>query len=476
MKNRKAPFVGRKKTLKRLQQLSNRPYANLIVITGRRRIGKSRLIAEFAKSHNLISITGLPPTAETTAQSQRNEFSRQLAEATHSPELQGTDWGALFSWLGTLTQDKPYIIALDEISWMGSKDPDFLGKLKIAWDQYFEKNPNLMLILCGSVSSWINQNILSSTAFFGRIALKIHLKGLSLPSCYQLLKALSFSGSNYEALQWLTITGPIPWYISLLNPAISIKENIKRICFEEDGILHNEYDHIFHDLFNKRDSLYKKITETLANGPQTLKAISEKINYQFSGTLINYIDNLIEAGFLSRDFTWSLESNKKSKLSRIRLSDNYLRFYLKYIQNKEVNYTEATNFNSIMGLQFENLIINNKKLIYQELGISESDIINAGPFFQTKTTRRKGCQIDLLIQTKQKTLYACEIKFSQNTIGMQVAHEVKEKLSRLTLSRGLACIPVLIHISGVTTELLEAKYFNSIVDLNDLLIKDERIE
>ena len=86
------------------------------------------------------------------------------------------------------------ILMLDEITWMGSKDSAFLGKLKIVWDLYFSKMPNLILILCGSVSSWIEKNIISSTAFFGRISHKIHLRELSLVECNQLLEKIGFQG------------------------------------------------------------------------------------------------------------------------------------------------------------------------------------------------------------------------------------------------------------------------------------------
>jgi len=75
---------------------------------------------------------------------------------------------------------------LDEITWMGSLDPSFLGKLEVVWEKYFSKNPELILILCGSVSQWIEENILSSTGYFGRVAWEISLEELSLKSCDQL--------------------------------------------------------------------------------------------------------------------------------------------------------------------------------------------------------------------------------------------------------------------------------------------------
>jgi hypothetical protein len=89
---------------------------------------------------------------------------------------------------------------------MAMDDPTFLPKLKDAWDEHFNQNPRLMLVLCGSVSTWIEKNILSSSGFFGRIASKISLKELSIPNCYKLLKELGFQGSTMEFFMILSLT------------------------------------------------------------------------------------------------------------------------------------------------------------------------------------------------------------------------------------------------------------------------------
>src|SRR5690606_34260719 len=111
---------------------------------------------------------GIPPTEDVSAQSQRDVFSKQLGQQLGLPGLHATDWADLFTLLANQTREGRVVILFDEISWMGSKDPTFLGKLKNAWDIDLKKNPELVLILCGSVSTWIQENIIKSTAFFGR--------------------------------------------------------------------------------------------------------------------------------------------------------------------------------------------------------------------------------------------------------------------------------------------------------------------
>jgi AAA+ ATPase superfamily predicted ATPase len=474
------PFVGRREELNDLKQLLQKKTASLVVIKGRRRIGKSRLVEEFAGNKNFYCFSALPPTEATTDQSQRDEFARQLGEQFKIPGLKSEDWGSLFTLLANYTQKGTAIILLDEISWMGSKDSDFLGKLKIAWDIHFKKNPRLILILCGSVSSWIEKNIISSTGFLGRISHKITLDELSLNESNILLDKMGFKGSTLEKFITLAITGGIPWYLELMKPELLANENIRKLCFEPDGILVNEFKYIFHDLFpDKRREICRKIVECLVKSPMEYGEIITALDYSSGGPLSEYLDELVISGFVSRDYAWSIKTGKISKLSKYRLRDNYLRFYLRYIapnlakirkgQFQRVSLSSFPGWNSITGLQFENIVLNNRSLIQKQLGIKPEDIVCDNSYFQRKTARQQGCQIDYLIQTKLNTLFVCEVKFYKKEIGVSVIQEIKEKISRLALPRGFGCLPVLIHINGVTEEITESDYFFKIIDMNGML-------
>jgi hypothetical protein len=122
-----------------------------------------------------------------------------------------------------------------------------------------------------------------------------------------------------------------------------------------------------------------------------------------------------------------------------------------------------------MGLQFENLILNNRKLLWNKLHIHPEEIRSDNPFFQRKTVRAPGCQIDYLIQTKFNNLYICEIKFSKNEIGPGVIKEIQQKIDTLKSPKNFSCRPVLIQVNGVTDAVLESDYFNKIVDFSELL-------
>jgi hypothetical protein len=437
------------------------------------------LVEEFARGKKFLIFTGLAPEQHTTAQSQRDEFARQLSQQTGLPEVRADDWSKLFQLLAEKVKKGRIIILFDEISWMGSKDPDFLGKLKNIWDLEFKKNPQLILILCGSVSSWIEKNILSSKGFFGRISLTITLEELSLENCDALLQAVGFKRSPLERFMLLGVTGGIPWYIESVYPSYSANENIKKLCFEKDGLLVDEFKYIFNDLFGRRGEICRKIVEHLAQGATEYQDIVTALNYYSSGSLSEYLDDLVTSGFIGRDFTWSLKTGKDTNLSKFRLKDNYLRFYLKYIaprlnKIKKGQYSESSilslpNWDGMMGLQFENLVLNNRHLVFKSLGLKPEEIIADNPFFQHKTTRQKGCQIDYLIQTKHNTLFACEIKFSKKEIDISVVNDMKEKLSNISLPKGYVCLPVLIHVNGAKNEIKQTDYFYKDINFSNFL-------
>ena len=474
-------FLGREQELEHLNLLRNRGLANLVVVRGRRRIGKSTLIEKFAENSYFLEFAGLPPDSEevVTAQDQRDSFAKQLSKQFRLPKMQITDWADLFSLLAKHIKRRKVTILFDEISWMATGDPLFLGKLKNAWDLEFSKNPNLMLVLCGSVSTWIEKNIVNSKSFYGRVSLFIKLTELPLYHCHSLLMGQNFKRSILEEFMILSITGGVPWYLNHVQGKMSAEENIRRLCFQEDGILFNDFERIFTDIFDKRAKIYRPIVQVLSQGILELTDICKALNYPKSGTLSEYLDDLIRAGFVTRDYTWLIESGKSSRLSHYRLSDNYLRFYLRYIEPSRDAITRG-RFNvralssfpgwySIMGLQFENLVLKNREKIWQLLGIRPEDIVADNPYFQRKTSQHPGVQIDYLIQTRTNTLFACEIRFSREPLGASIIQECQEKLKRLVLPRRFSAWPVLIHVSGVQESVLDSGFFAHIIDFSTIL-------
>ncbi len=471
-------FIGRKQELKLLKALYNKQIPGLTVIKGRRRIGKSRLIAEFANSsgcNRFWSFAGLAPQDNLTAQIQRDHFARQLALLLKFPPMTFLDWSDAFEHLSMHVQSGD-IILFDEISWMGMKDPTFISKLKVWWDK---QTKHILLVFCGSVSTWIEDNIINSTAFFGRISLNMTLHPLSIPESAEFLRRIGFKCSSYDIYRLLSILGGIPWYLEQLDHTITADENIKQLAFDKNGILVFEFNRIFYDLFNGKGKTYKKILEALKDGAKTLAEIREAIDFAHSGTLSAMTEHLITAGFIQKQALWSFKTEKPLKQSLYRISDPYMRFYLKVIEVnlekisadgfQELNLLTLPGFEVHLGLQLECLLLQNRNLLLKAIGISPSDVVRDGPYRQFNATARKGCQIDYLIQTQTKNLFICEFKFRRRELSVDVINEMQDKIEVLKISKGLATVPVLFHLSGVSSSVATSTYFYRIIDITSFL-------
>jgi len=465
-------FVGREEQLKDLAILLRKRTPSLVTCRGRRRIGKSTLIREFAKQvPRLIAIEGLPPRTGLTNQDQLRAFSRQLAQQSDLPEVTLDNWPQALQLLGSAVRDEWTVILLDEISWFGGCDPDFPGHLKTAWDNVFKKHAKLILVLCGSVSTWIAQNILRNTGFVGRDSWDILLEELPLHHCNQFWARTGDRISAVEKLTQLSVTGGVPKYLEELDPGLSADENIRRLCFQREGMLFRDFDQIFSDVFGKRAEGYKAIVECLAYGSRTVSEISAVLGKERSGHMSEYLEDLVLGGFLACDTIFDPKTGRSTRTRKYRLRDNYARFYLRYVAPRkesidkglfrELSLDHLPEWESVLGLQFENLVLNNVPTLTRHLGLDRTPVLAAAPYSQRRTTRKKGCQIDLLIRTKH-SLYVVEIK-RRKAISLDVVDEVRKKVMCLVTDRNLSVRTALVY-EGVLEPRVETEgYFDFII-------------
>jgi uncharacterized protein len=471
-------FVGRNEELAQLARVKDLKKASLIVCRGRRRIGKSTLIEQFGQSvRRFLEFQGLAPREQLGNTDQLASFSQQLAAQIGLPPLLLRNWGEAFSLLARETEEGEVLIFLDEISWMAAHDRDFVGQLKIIWDTKLKKNPDLILVLCGSVSSWIDRNILNSADFMGRVSLTLNLQELPLHQCHHFWGKNRNRISSSEKFRILSITGGIPRYLEEVDYQNSAGQNITDLCFNPSGILFNEFEKIFHDIFSRRSKTYKEIVLSLVEGPRAFSQICDRLKAPPNGVISDYLADLETSGFVKREYVYSPKTTRKGKLSRYRLSDNYLRFYLHYIEPEkdrirsglwhDMKVEDLASYDSIMGLQLENLILNNLAQVLQHLNIQPRHVLSASPYFQRQTARQQACQIDLLINTR-RTLCVGEIKFCRE-IGSEIIAPMNEKVRRLKYDRNKTLRLVLIHAGQVAQPLIDSNFFDAILPFERLL-------
>ena len=473
-------FFGREEELSKLEALWRKQTSSLAVIAGRRRIGKSTLVEEFAARSKctFIELVGLAPDDKMTNQRQIDNFCERLARITGQPEARADGWAKAFDALDAALRGRGRtIVFLDEISWMGKYDPSFAALLKTAWDTQLSKHNKLILILAGSVSAWINQNIQKSRGFVGRLSLDFTLDELPPVHCLGFWGRKADRTATRDILDMLSVTGGVPKYLSEMDPSLSADDNIRRLCFDPDGYLFKDFDRIFDDVFGQSLAAKKRILLTLADGPASVSELAEKLGSDPNGHLSSDLCELVEAGFLSGAAGLNPSTGKPVREVRYRIRDNYTRFYLRYVLPKRESilnglykYVPLANlpgWNTIMGLQFESLVLNNMHVVAPLIGLQGKNVESAAPYFKSGRKTGKGVQIDYLVKLPKCT-YVIEIKRKQR-ISADIEDEVQQKIDRLKLPRGQSVKLALVHDGEIDPVIAENGFFDYIVPADRLL-------
>ena len=473
-------FIGRDDDLALLSGLWDKRVASLVSCRGRRRVGKSTLIAEFARrtAEHFIAIEGLAPRKGMSDAKQRRNFRDRLAEQTGASLGIASSWPLAFSHLDSvLPETGRTVVLLDEISWMGGYDRDFPSYLKAAWDTKLKNHPNLVLVLCGSVSAWIADNILNSTGFVGRNSLDLDIRELPLRDAIQVIGPTADRMSATEKLDILSVIGGIPRYLEEFRPSLTRDENIRRMCFLKQGLLFREFDETFSNVFGAHANRRRSVLDSLASGAATAAEIATRIGTGINGHLTRTLLELEYAGFVARETNLNAATGRSARMERYRISDNYTRFYLHFIEpNRAAIVAGLFQFASLeqlrgwdaqLGYQFENLVLNHVGDLFPHLGIDKSLVLSAAPYVQRGTKRGEGCQIDLLIQTR-RTVFAVEIK-RRRDIGPEVMDEMAGKVQRLKVARGVSVRTALVY-AGKLSPLVEAEHgFDILIPAEALL-------
>ena len=409
---------------------------------------------------------------------QRRHFCEKLAEIGERPYREAETWSRAFRQLDELLADRGRtVVLLDEISWMGGYDPDFAGYLKEAWDEYLHKHANLIFVLCGSVSAWIAENILNSTGFVGRDSFDIELGELSLSDSVALFGPIGERLSTTEKLDLLSLTGGVPKYLEEIRPELSVDENFRRLCFLPRSLLFREFDETFSKVFGLRVATRGRILRLLVDGCRSASELAQMEDRPLNGSYTEALRDLRYAGFIAEDSGLNPLTGKDVKETRYRIKDNYARFYLKNVEPRAAairsghfefaSLEQLNGWDSILGLQFENLVLNHVNDLFPHLGLDRSLVLSAAPYVQNATRRNEGCQIDLLIRT-ERTLMVVEIK-RQREIRHQIVDEVAEKIRRLKYDKRLSVRTALVYDGRLSASIEADRYFDFVVPVKDLM-------
>lgn len=473
-------FIGREEELAILSQLWGKSCSSLVTCRGRRRIGKSRLIEEFAlrSKADFICIDGLAPRPGLDNAAQLLNFHVKLSTYSRVSNRPPENWFEAFLQLNACINDEHRtVVLLDELSWMGIDAPDFPGYLKSAWDMHFKKHDRLIMVLCGSVSTWINENILNSTAFVGRRSCDMFLGELPLTECVSFWGSRQSRWSTNELTAMLSVTGGVPRYLEEINTSLTADENLRQMCFTPTGILYQDFPEIFNDTLGGNYPLKRKLLQGLACQSRSASQLAQDLQHDNNGYLCKALQELETAGFIRHENGLNPQTGMPLRENIYRLIDNYTRFYLRclaphkeQIKNATFVYAGLTmlpGWETILGLQFETMILNNLRSLLPLIGLDKTLILSAAPYYHKAGKTSRGCQIDLLIQTKS-SLYVIEIK-RQARISASVAKDVEAKIEALPHQKNKSIRTVLIYDGELAPTVHYDNFFDYLIPVDRLL-------
>ena len=476
-------FFGREDQMEQLEALWDKRVSSLVTCRGRRRVGKSTLVEEFARRSGarFIKIEGVRPGDKTTAADELRAFAKQLARQTEAAKEPQEDWYSAFGVLDGQIRDKERtVVLLDEVSWLAHGDETFADYLKIAWDNALKKHDRLILVVCGSVSTWIRDNIIGNRAYVGRRSLDMVVPELPLRECVRFWGRSASRTDVREIIDVLSVTGGIPRYLEEINPRLSAEDNIRRLAFLPNGVLRDDFDEMFNDVITAKPRFTARVLRTLVDGPKSCAEVEKTLGIGKGGDVSKAMSILEESGFVSPECARNPETGADVRERRYRLRDNYARFYLKYIEpQKSVidegafmfsSLRELEGLDAVMGLAFENLVINNYRELLAHIHLDGSLVMSAGPYRRKGTkgkNGRRGCQVDLLIQTR-RALYFVEVK-RQGEIGREVIDQVDDQVRAITRPRGVSAKTALVYDGHLSPVAAADGYFDAIVPFKNLL-------
>ena len=475
-------FFGREDLLEQLFSLWNKRVSSLVTCRGRRRIGKSTLIEQFANRSKarFLKIEGVRPGRKTTSRDELAAFAKQLSDQGGCERTPPLDWSDALRRLDReIRSAQKTVVLLDEVSWLAHQADSFPSDLKIAWDNLLKKHDRLVLVLCGSVSSWIRDNIIDNSAFMGRRSLDLVMKELPLRECVKFWGQVAERMPSREIFDVLSVTGGVPRYLEEIDPGLSAAENIRKLAFLPKSVLRTDFDEMFMDVITERPKFSAQVLRSLASGPLRATEIAQSLGIVKSGNITTALRQLEEAGFVSVEHGRNPETGEEVRDRRYRIRDNYTRFYLKCIEPVKdviddgsfafVSLDQFDGWNVDMGLAFENLIVNNYREILPYLHLDRVLITSASPYCRQPAPKSgsAGVQVDLLLQTRQ-SICVVEIKRRRH-IGREVVAEMAEKCRRIARPKDVSLKTALVYDGELAPSVEADGYFDAIVPASCLL-------
>lgn len=486
-------IIGREEELSILKKLFKSNKAEFLAIYGRRRVGKTYLIRQFSNNQEaaFFNVTG---SKEGTKKEQLTHFVEQIGKVFYggvalSVPLQ---WDGAFNLLTTAMEqhakNKKIILFFDEIPWMATPKSRLLQNLDYYWNQHWSNDQRIKLIICGSSASWIIKKVINNRGgLHNRLTQRIRLEPFTLLETKHFLENIGITLSHSHILLLYMVMGGIPYYLAHLEKGLSVIQNIEKLAFMENGLLFNEFDHLFASLFDHAEE-YSEMIQLIGSkqygiGQRELLKGLKKSMLGSGG--YKKLKELEDTGFI---LSFMPYQHQRQGIY-YRLIDEYSLFYLKWIapirktlQRKAMQHgnfermQQTSEWNSWLGYAFESACYQHMPLIRKKLAISPGAIADSWRYVPRKNAAERGAQIDLLFDRTDDAITLCEIKYS--TTPFLLTKEYVEILQRKMLvfkektGTKKQLFLALIAAGGLKNNFYAEDIVSSVVELDDFFMKE----
>ena len=473
-------IISRKEERKELEYCERSKKSELICVYGRRRVGKTFLVEQTFKEFAFRAV-GLE---KGTTKQQLKAFGQRLIEHGDNEKSAPKDWFEAFSRLDKIlsldsvrrSPNGKKIIFLDEFPWFATKRSDFLVAFEEFWNRRGTLEGDIVLIICGSATSWIIKNVIKNTGnMFQRVTQKIFIEPFTLAETETFFKDREFDWSREQIAECQMIFGGLPFFFDLMNTSHSLTQNINRLLFDKDALYRDETKRLLEATLSE-SPVYEQILSKLAFAKYGMKKakLQEEIGAS-SGTYSRAIQDLVDCGYI-------IEYKKKYEEYNplyVQLIDPFLLFHYHYLsKEKRIDsfddlISDIGTYDNWRGQAFEILCFNNTQSIKTALGISGVKT-ECYPWYNTEDDKNNRAQIDMVIERADNITDLCEIKYTNRPFEIDASYEQqllrKRDIFKKKTGTSHALKMIMISAKGLAGTAYTT-YISDVITLGDLFEK-----
>jgi len=315
-------FIGRDRELATLNNLYNESSFQMVVIYGRRRVGKTTLISEFISDKPSVFFTA----QEVNDVLNLRQFSKKVYAFFGLPESTGAfeGWNNAFDFIADRAKERQFILAFDEFPYAASANRSLKSILQISIDHSFV-NTGLFLILCGSQVGFMENEVLGyKSPLFGRRTAQIKLEGFDYRDAGKIVNSFN----AHDKIKLYACVGGIPHYLSQVKATGNFEDNIKRLYFDKSGYLYNEPTMLLQQEL-REPAMYNSIITSIAGGASRLNEIATKVN-EDSPKVNKYLQTLVNLQIINKMYPFG-DNPKNSRRGIYRIADNCYGFWYRFV-------------------------------------------------------------------------------------------------------------------------------------------------